>query len=263
MVMKYLEGHYLYVAPVSCKFHKTFVNVIGNRRTAKQNMLQSPGLALWTVKNSTVTNGRICNTAAKYGDLEMLQYLQQNGCICDAMTWAYAAEGGHQNILEWAFNNNFFGFPWDEMACVYAAHGDQLDVLLYLRDHGCPWNERLIYYSAAIAGSYSKVWQWLRGDNPPRESRFQNLAPSTAFEFNLSVSLERFWLLQESVRDGFHIDQANMNRDIFWSYLMWKHHRAQSHTADDDDDDDSTGLPDLEEDNNDEDSTGLPDLEEA
>ena len=34
------------------------------------------------------------------------------------------------------------GCPWDETACAAAAQHDNLEVLKFLHERGCPWDER-------------------------------------------------------------------------------------------------------------------------
>jgi len=55
------------------------------------------------------------------------------------LTCAYAAEGGHLEVLKWAREN---GCPWDKQTCAYAAKGGHLEVLKWARENGCPWDER-------------------------------------------------------------------------------------------------------------------------
>ena len=46
------------------------------------------------------------------------------------MTCAYAAEGGHLEVLQWARENDC---PWDEETCTYAARGGHLEMLQLAR----------------------------------------------------------------------------------------------------------------------------------
>ena len=81
---------------------------------------------------------RTCAYAAKGGHLEMLKWARENDCPWDAKTCMYAAEGGHLEMLKWARAN---GCPWYASTCWYAAKGGHLEVLKWLRANGCPWNE--------------------------------------------------------------------------------------------------------------------------
>ena len=54
-------------------------------------------------------------------------------------TCAYAAKGGHLEVLKWLRDPNLPGGPvdWDTMTCACAAKGGQLEVLKWLRDPNC------------------------------------------------------------------------------------------------------------------------------
>jgi uncharacterized protein YabN with tetrapyrrole methylase and pyrophosphatase domain len=49
--------------------------------------------------------------------------------------------GGHLEVLLWARAN---GCPWDEEACMEAATGGRLHVLQWARANGCPWDREAI-----------------------------------------------------------------------------------------------------------------------
>jgi hypothetical protein len=48
----------------------------------------------------------------------MLKWARENDCPWDEETCAYAADGGHLEVLKWARENDC---PWDEWTCAYAA----------------------------------------------------------------------------------------------------------------------------------------------
>jgi hypothetical protein len=58
----------------------------------------------------------LCKSAARYGSLEVLQYLRskQVNCPWDKMTCSMAAMYGHFELLQWAHNNDC---PWDVYTC--------------------------------------------------------------------------------------------------------------------------------------------------
>ena len=78
----------------------------------------------------------VCAAAATTGDLEALKELRcAENFPWDEETCAYAAYGGHLEVLMWARKN---GCPWDEGTCARAAKGGHLEVLKWLRENGCP-----------------------------------------------------------------------------------------------------------------------------
>jgi len=56
-------------------------------------------------------NGKCCQYASKYGHLEVLKYLHENGC------------------------------PWNENCCEFASERGHLECLKYLHESECPWNQ--------------------------------------------------------------------------------------------------------------------------
>jgi hypothetical protein len=62
--------------------------------------------------------------AARGGHLEVLQWARANGCEWDEYTCSDAARGGHLEVLQWARAN---GCEWDEGTCACAADGGRLE----------------------------------------------------------------------------------------------------------------------------------------
>ena len=77
-----------------------------------------------------------CVSAAKGGNLEVLQWTRANDCPWDSDTCATAAGGGHLEGLQWAHANDA---PWNEITCGKAAQGGHLEVLQWARANDCPW----------------------------------------------------------------------------------------------------------------------------
>jgi hypothetical protein len=53
------------------------------------------------------------------------------------MTCTFAALNGHLEMLLWAREN---GCPWNDNTCWGAAEGGHLEVLQWARANGCPWD---------------------------------------------------------------------------------------------------------------------------
>ena len=53
-------------------------------------------------------------------------------------------------MLQWAHGN---GCPWDKVTSAWAAFGGHLDVLRWAREKGCPWSEE----TRAMAGRLGYV----------------------------------------------------------------------------------------------------------
>ncbi len=116
---------------------------------------------------------RVCETAAKHGHLEVLQWARNNRCSWNEWICEIAARHGHLEVLQWARNN---GCPWDEWTCARAAFGGHLEILKWARSQGCPWNEDTC--SQAAAGGRLEVLQWARSQGCPWDSKTCSQAAS-------------------------------------------------------------------------------------
>jgi hypothetical protein len=105
-----------------------------------------------------------CAGAAEGGQLAALQYLRSEGCAWDEKSIAArAAKGGSIELVDWVLQHPgielnaeamelaagagqiaicdhlcSLGCEWNTNACTWAASND-LDMLRWLREHGCPW----------------------------------------------------------------------------------------------------------------------------
>jgi len=77
---------------------------------------------------------RLCQAAARSGQLEELKALRADGWPWDEWTCSLAALGGHLEMLQWLRAN---GCPWDKYTCAWAAQGGHLEVLQWARTNGC------------------------------------------------------------------------------------------------------------------------------
>ena len=91
-------------------------------------------------------NERATWFAARYGHLDCLKYLHENGCPWkENATWS-AASNGHLDCLKYLHENEC---PWDKDVTWSAAWNGHLDCLMYLHENGCPWKEN-VTLSAAL-----------------------------------------------------------------------------------------------------------------
>jgi Ankyrin repeats (3 copies) len=96
----------------------------------------------------------ICSSAAHSGNLELLRYLRQQGCVFSEDVMSAAAENGHLHICQYLFAEHC---PWDTRACAKAARGSQLSprggghlpTLRWLHEQGCPWDIQTVRMTAA------------------------------------------------------------------------------------------------------------------
>ncbi len=121
-------------------------------------------------------NIELSSQLAKYGHLEMLQWVRANGCPWDENTCGFAARSGYLNILKWLRAN---GYPWDEATCAIAAMGGHLDVLKWARKNGCPWDKNTSLLAAL--GGYLKILIWAKANGCPWDEWTCSYAASSGY----------------------------------------------------------------------------------
>ncbi len=89
-------------------------------------------------------------TAIENGNLEILNWLKENGGIFTDNINSTAIKYNRINILEWILQN--FNFKLTEYDCATAVVYDRLSVLKWLRAKDCPWDNDTIKF-AIINGS--------------------------------------------------------------------------------------------------------------
>lgn len=91
-------------------------------------------------KNNCVWKKNICSFAIR--NLEILEYLHQNGYTCDEDTCDAASCAGQLKSLKYLHEH---GCPWDKRTCSNAAEYGHLDCLKYAHEHGCPCDEYVCF----------------------------------------------------------------------------------------------------------------------
>lgn len=85
------------------------------------------------VNTSNLKYTDVCAMAAKYGYLDCLRYLHENGCEWNADTCTESASRGHLDCLKYAREN---GCKIDSSACRRAAHGGHFECFKYAHEQG-------------------------------------------------------------------------------------------------------------------------------
>jgi hypothetical protein len=80
-----------------------------------------------------------CAYAARGGHLEVLKRVREHDCPWDRWTCTDAAQSGQLEVLKWAREHHC---QWDEGTCRLTAQSEHLDVLKWVREHHCPWDEQ-------------------------------------------------------------------------------------------------------------------------
>jgi len=160
------------------------------REVARTNKLE---LLKWAREEKECEwDWRTINTAARQGNLEMVQYCVANECPIDSMackfaadggqleclkylreevkapwdsdTAAWAAENGHLHILEYHVERKYDDY--DVWVCERAAENGQLDCLKYLHETAkAPWDYRAV--RKAHENKHPECVQYLLDNNCP------------------------------------------------------------------------------------------------
>jgi hypothetical protein len=136
-----------------------------------------------------------CCDAARRGRLRVLRWLRERGAVWNAQVTQLAASAGHLELLQWARTQ---GAPWPEevimysaaassdyemlawavgeaglpltaAACAGAACFGALPMLQWLRERGCPWDERVVVDTGS---EELRRWAIANGCQQPPESTF-------------------------------------------------------------------------------------------
>lgn len=119
----------------------------------------------WGVFKKFKFNHVTISNAARCGNLEMLKFLLEHNCDWNELITIEASSNGHRHIVEWCIENK--KCKMDEYACAEAAENNQLEMLIYLREQGCPWDEKT-YISAR---KHPLIFKYVLENNCPRENK--------------------------------------------------------------------------------------------
>ena len=105
----------------------------------------------------------IYNIAAKYGHFHILKWADENNVefaddICD-----YCIENKRIDIISWLVN---LGYRLSTMTTTLASKNNLLDMLIWLRKNGAPWDSTVILYS--INNHNDKMFEWIMMNDYPK-----------------------------------------------------------------------------------------------
>ena len=109
-------------------------------------------LIKWGLTQKLKIDSRVSHRAAKSGNLEILQWLEDGGhntkCLC-----AISATYGQLKVLKWCRRNHY---PWDHWTCLYAAKYGHLSVLQWAFENGCT-----MYPSIRLITKHQHIIDWI------------------------------------------------------------------------------------------------------
>jgi hypothetical protein len=91
-------------------FQDIFPSILSKLTEIDQTVLYFTSKSLRRYKLSLCRKRKVCAYAARGGHLDLLKWARKNGCLWNSNTCTNAARGGHLELLKWAREN---GCPWD------------------------------------------------------------------------------------------------------------------------------------------------------
>lgn len=104
---------------------------------------------LQLVKEHRHWDAGMCANAAQGGNLQLLDFLLQEGFATSPLVCDMAAQYGHLNLLHWARETK--GLPWGSTSAHAAARGGHLEILQWLVTHECPYDFQVLVEGAQLA----------------------------------------------------------------------------------------------------------------
>ena len=136
-------NQYRFFAAVDRRFQKVYL--LRFQKNGKKTYINASTVAHAKIcfeeidRNKKDFEKKLFRSAAKYGQLLVLQFLRLVRCDWDHNVCKNAAAYGHLHILQWAREN---GCPWSECTCAKAALNGHVDILVWAISNGGPWNYR-------------------------------------------------------------------------------------------------------------------------
>jgi len=107
----------------------------------------------------------LTSVALRWHQAEILRWLKQKGLPWESHAYTDAIERGAALELLPSIYAETPRVPWDGYECAAAARNGRLDILQWLRTHGCPWSVNTCWYTA-MDGELG-ILQWLRQHGCP------------------------------------------------------------------------------------------------
>jgi Ran GTPase-activating protein (RanGAP) involved in mRNA processing and transport len=103
---------------------------------------------------------KICNKATKYGKFDCLKYLTEKGCLLNEKTFINAAKFGNLQILNWLVENNC-KISTSADVYEYAAEKNNVEMMEWFFSKGCVFSDEI--FKISFKDSSELMKEWLRG----------------------------------------------------------------------------------------------------
>lgn len=113
----------------------------------------------WIMENGCPWGWTTYAAAAGIGRIDILRWLRYKGCPSNGGEFTNAARSGRLETLKWMHENPLANsVKWSEEACIVAAQENHIEVLRWLRQHGCPWNKWVC--TVAASRGHLEILKW-------------------------------------------------------------------------------------------------------
>ena len=131
-IFDFLPGHFRFVPTVNRRFRSLYHHPPNTMYMAA--IASDTTREIWLEEEEANVRENGCYVAAKFGNIEALQWFHSHDCGWDCRVCVQAATDGDLRILQWA-RSQTPPCPWDEdkNACEAAAASGRLGVLQWLR----------------------------------------------------------------------------------------------------------------------------------
>jgi hypothetical protein len=107
-------------------------------------------------------NSSVSAYAARGGHWDVLDYAANNGCRWDARTTEHIAQHGNLEVLKWARSKSN-ACRWDERTCASAAENGHIETLKWAYENGCPWDAQTCTCAANNGNIETLKWAITNG----------------------------------------------------------------------------------------------------
>ena len=131
------------------------------------------------------------NEAAKNGQLDIVQYLNENECQWSREIYTQAAENGRIEILKWLYENRNDRYYWRDLSvCTSAIKGGHLEIVRYLHGRGCVLDEGM--FTRAVKYGHLDIVKYL----------YENKCPWNEWACNYAVEYNHLEVLKYLRENG-------------------------------------------------------------
>ncbi len=89
------------------------------------------------IKNNYNLSKNACIMAIEKGNLEILKWLKENGCVFDCLTQSQAVHYGNLPCIKYVYEHSI-AWEWNMRTCNEVTNNGNMEILKWARENGCP-----------------------------------------------------------------------------------------------------------------------------